>query len=69
MIWMICQDKDGGKFYDGFYGWDANIHSQEQIFSRKDIPFKLNPNMRMLVVGMGRNKPSVNEVNRLLRRL
>ena len=41
MIWMVCKSK-GGKYFDGFYGADSNIHSEEQIFNEENMPYRLD---------------------------
>lgn len=62
--WYVVQslDKDGqgGKFDDGFFGWDSTIHSPEQIHCEEDIPYEKNDGMRFIIVGVG-SKPSVEE--------
>lgn len=65
MIWMVCRSGMSGKYYDGFYGADCNIHSEEQIFNKDDMPYYLDSSYVYIVVGIG-DKPSVMEVQNLL---
>jgi len=64
-VWMVCKAQ-GGKFYDGFYGMDSNIHSNEMIFNQDNIPYIINSEFKNIVVGIGETKPSPNEVQKLL---
>ena len=64
-VWMICKGADG-KFYDGFYGADCNIHSSEQIFNQDNVPYYIDSDFVNIVVGLGEIKPSVCAVQELL---
>lgn len=36
--WYVSKH-DNGKFFDGWYGADANIHDDEQIHTLEDAPY------------------------------
>ena len=56
--YFVVKDKQGGKFADGFYGWDSNILSSHQIFTEDELPFKLgDERFEFIEVGKGK-KPS-----------
>jgi len=61
---MICKSPCG-KYADGFYGWDSNIHSDEQIFNEEEMPYVLNSAYINVVVGVG-DKPSIQSVRNIL---
>ena len=52
-----------GKFADGFYGWDSNIHSDEQIFAECDLPYVVDPAYNRILLCNSITKPSVSGVN------
>ena len=60
--WYIV--RSDRKFADGYYGWDANIHSEEQIFEEGDLPYK-EGSYENVLVATG-EKPTVFEVNEFL---
>ena len=64
-VWMICK-YEGGKYYDGYYGGDCNIHSDEQIFNQDQFPYYIASKFKNIVVGVGIQKPTVREVQKLL---
>jgi hypothetical protein len=66
-VWMVCQAKDG-KYFDGFYGMDCNIHSEYQIFNQENIPYFIDSEFKNIVVGIENTKPSVIEVQKILAR-
>lgn len=67
--WLVVQSVDangiGGKYDDGWYGWDGMIHSPEQIHAEDDLPYEPNDGMRFITVGLT-SKPSVEEVREKL---
>jgi len=63
MVWMVCKAKSG-KYFDGWYGFDSFIHSEEQIFSEENIPYELDSAFMNIVVGVG-DRPTVSFVQRL----
>jgi hypothetical protein len=75
--WIVCpvthyyvvQDKKGGKYADGYYGWDSNIHSDHQIFREDELPFKFNDDMNFIVVGKGSRPSPINVMEFLQNRL
>jgi hypothetical protein len=66
-VWMVCKGS-GGKYFDGFYGMDSFIHSDEQIFDQKNMPYYIDSSFQNIVVGVGRTKPSVIEVQKILQK-
>jgi hypothetical protein len=64
-VWYVVQSKQSKKFADGWYGWDANILDNEQIFSQDELPYVPNENMDFIEVGRGK-KPSPEEVRKTL---
>lgn len=64
--WYIVQSKLGGKFFDGFYGWDSTIHSDEQIVPEDELPFLPDaPDIDNILVGEGDCKPCISHANRI----
>lgn len=60
--WYVVREL-GGKFADGYFGWDGHVHSEEQIFEEENIPYKKDSlGMEFIHVGTG-VKPSVYQVN------
>ena len=59
--WYVVQDTGSGKYADGFFGWDSNIHSDEQIFQEDKLPYHPNDAMAFIEVACG-NKPCVTDV-------
>jgi len=57
--WYIVKDDDSGKFADGFYGWDCNIHSEDQIFPDDELPYTIDAPYELIFVGEGDYKPSL----------
>ena len=64
-VWMVCK-APSGKYYDGFYGMDGNIHSDNQIFNQDNIPYYLDSSFQNIVVGIGAFKPSIHYVQKIL---
>lgn len=60
--WYVC--KSGDKYADGYFGWDGTIHSDCQIFSVNNFPYKKREGA--IEVGEGK-KPSVEEVRKILK--
>lgn len=56
--WYVVHES-GGKFADGYFGFDGNIHDDEQIFSGDSLPYKPNSEgIQNILVGKG-IKPNV----------
>jgi hypothetical protein len=56
--WYVVRET-GGKFADGYYGFDGNIHDDEQIFSGNSLPYKPNSDgIENILVGTGK-KPNI----------
>lgn len=65
--WYIVKSQSSGKFADGFYGWDCNIHSDQQIFAEDELPFIVGaPGYDNILVGVSDAKPSVTEANNVV---
>ena len=60
--WFVV--KSGSKYDDGFFGWDATIHDEEQIYQEGSLPYKENT-YEFIQVGDGK-KPTVEEVQDIL---
>ena len=56
--WFVIRATDSGKFDDGFYGWDASLHSDEQIHRGDELPYIECPDIQRIPVGQG-DKPSL----------
>lgn len=61
MEFYVIRDKRSGKFADGYYGWDANVLEDWQIFDGNRMPYIPNDEMEFIPVGRG-SKPSPREV-------
>lgn len=69
MEFYVIRDKVSGKFADGYYGWDASIHSDCQVFGEGEIPFNPSDDLDFVVVACGEYKPSSAHVNHRLQQL
>lgn len=58
MDFYVVRDKVSGKFADGYYGWDAYIHDDAQVFGEDEIPFNPCDDLDFVVVASGDYKPS-----------
>ena len=64
--YYVVRSKSGSrKFADGWYGWDAYVHSDEQIFPGNEMPYRPNDDMDFIQVGEG-EKPSLQTVQEQL---
>lgn len=64
--YYVIVDGVSGKYADGWYGWDGSVHSEEQIFSGEDIPYKeecFQPGggMKAICIGVG-SRPGLHHV-------
>lgn len=64
MEWYVVQDKESGKYADGFGGWDGCVHTKHQIFPEDAMPFEPNDDMNFILVGDG-EKPTINRAKTL----
>jgi hypothetical protein len=58
---VVCAPQDEKRYYkfaDGFYGWDASIHSDEQIIAEEELPYVPCPEFVNILVASGA-KPSL----------
>jgi len=60
----VVRSRVSNKFADGHFGWDSNIHSDCQIFSKQDLPYSENDDMEFIFVGDTR--PSIDVVDMLI---
>jgi len=67
--WYVVKSTDSEKFADGFYGWDGNIHSEEQIFAEDELPYTNASPFQNILVGEGLYKPSVSHANEVVSKL
>ena len=65
--WYVTQSSCG-KYADGFYGWDSNIHCDEQIHDLDGSPYVASPTSSYKLVGVGLHdsKPSPDYVRKYL---
>lgn len=63
--WFVVQES-GGKFSDGYYGWDAQIHSDAQIFAESELPYVVCPEFKRILVAERQHKPGLEEVLKFL---
>lgn len=66
--WFVLQEC-GGKYDDGYYGWDGRVHSAEQIHREDQMPYLPCPEHRRILVGEGASKPDIGMVCDYLNRL
>ncbi len=66
--WYVLQER-GGKYDDGYYGWDGRVHSAEQIHREDQMPYVPCPEYRRILVGEGAYKPDIEMVCDYLNRL
>ena len=62
MKFYVIKDKRGGKWSDGYYGWDGDIHSDYQVFPESRLPYIPNEDMDFICVAEGDYKPSLEHV-------
>lgn len=63
--WYVVRS-DCGKFSDGYYGWDAQIHSDAQIFAESELPYVVCPEFKRILVAERQHKPGLEEVLKFL---
>lgn len=66
--WYVVQEQ-GGKYDDGYYGWDCRVHSDCQIHREDKMPYIPCPEYRRILVGEGASKPEIEAVCDYLNRL
>jgi hypothetical protein len=59
------------KFADGFYGWDASLHSDHQIFEESELPYKPDASgIVNILISVSNIRPSlsyaIEKVNQIL---
>ena len=64
--YCVIRNNESGKFFDGWYGWDQCVHEDAQIVPSTELPFTLSDKNTVIVVGIGKTPPTVNEVNEVL---
>jgi hypothetical protein len=57
--WYVVWAPESGKFDDGYYGWDGNLHSDCQIHAEDELPYG-SCDLVNILVGMGR-KPNLQD--------
>lgn len=66
--WYVVQES-GGKYDDGYYGWDGHVHSPCQVHREDQMPYVPSPEYRLILVGEGAEKPDIEGVCDYLNRL
>ena len=65
----VVQSEDSGKYADGYYGWDGQIHSDAQIFAESDLPYVTTSGIKNILICNGHIRPLVTQVLEVLRLL
>jgi hypothetical protein len=66
-IWCVCMF-GCGKYYDGYYGTDCQI-SSNGIFPVDELPYKIAPGYTNIIVGVGEEKPPIEDVRAILEKV
>ncbi|AMO55546.1 hypothetical protein GZ77_09630 [Endozoicomonas montiporae] len=65
-VFYVIKFVSNGKYFDGYYGGDGSIHSDEQIVADFDMPYVHDPeHATEIVVGID-VRPTVEQVNQIL---